>query len=171
MTYISTRSGTVDFLNPTPDSINIEDIAHALSLVNRYAGHTPYPYSVAQHSVLCSWMAPAGLELEALLHDAQEAYVGDVPSPLKMLLPEYKVIENRLEAIIRAKFGLPVKFTPAVKLVDRRMMLTEARAFDFNLFVNTADIEPYPIEELTITPWSWLRARESFLARFERLTR
>ncbi len=169
MTYISTRSGTVDFLNPDPDSIYIDDIAHALSLVNRYAGHTPYPYSVAQHCVLASRMAPPGLKLHALLHDAQEAYIGDVPTPLKMLLPEYRVIEDRLEAVIRKKFGLPIRFPPAVKTVDRRLMLTEAKAFGFDLFVNTDDIKPYP--DLTIMQWTWDRACDNFLTCYDELIR
>lgn len=169
MTYISTRSGTLDFLTPEADSINIDDIAHALSLVNRYAGHTPWPYSVAQHCVLASYKAPPGLELEALLHDAQEAYVGDMPSPLKALMPQYSVIEDRLEAVIRKKFGLPAKFSPEVKRVDRRLMLTEAREFGFDLWVTTADITPYPM--LPIEPWTWTEARDRFLLAFERLTR
>ena len=169
MTYISTRSGTVDFLKPDPNSIRIEDIAHALSLINRYGGHTPYPYSVAQHCVLASQVAPAGLELEALLHDAQEAYVGDMPTPLKALLPEYKVIEDRLEAVIRKKFGLPEKFTPALKAVDHRIMITEAASFGFDLWVPTEGVGPY--DDLPIESWSWRRARRSFLSRFIELTR
>jgi hypothetical protein len=169
MTYISTRSGTVDFLNPTPDSILIEDIAHALSLTNRYSGHTPWPYSVAQHCVLASDVAPTGLELEALLHDAQEAYVGDMPTPLKALLPDYKVIEDRLEAVIRAKFGLPEEFTSALKAVDHRLMITEAAEFGFDLWVPTSGMVPYP--DLPIEPWHWRTARARFLAQFDRLTR
>ncbi len=94
MNRIKTFSGKVfDYDNPTPDSICIEDIAHALSNVTRFAGHTKVHYSVAQHSIIVSGFAMAPLpELQAkycllgLLHDASEAYLGDVPTPWKKML-------------------------------------------------------------------------------------
>lgn len=158
----------MDFQDPDPDVIHIEDIAHALALTNRYAGHTPYPYSVAQHSVLASRVAPPGLELQALIHDAQEAYVGDLPSPLKKMLPGYRAVEDQLQAIIRAKFGLPIKFDPRVKEVDVRMLVTEAKAFGLTWW-NTHGVDPYPV--LPIRPWAWEDAKRRFLERFEQLTR
>lgn len=168
--FLQTRSGDpLDFQDPDPNSIHIEDIAHALALTCRYNGHTPFPYSVAQHCVLASYAAPHSLELEALLHDAQEAYVGDMPSPLKKMLPGYQVVEDKLEAVIRKKFGLPEEFSPGVKEVDMRMLVTEARAFGFKLWVPTDGIEPY--DEFEILPWSWKETKLHFLARFELLTR
>ena len=157
--------GYVNLVYPEPDSIHIEDIAHALALINRYTGHSPFPYSVAQHSVLCSLVAPTGLEFQTLMHDAQEAYVGDMSSPLKQLLPEYQVIEWKLEEVLRKKFGLPIKLDPRVKEVDTRMLVTEAKAMGFKWW-NEFDVEPYV---LAIEPWTWRQAKAKFLDRFEKL--
>lgn len=168
-THFQTRSGhNINFDAPDPDTILIGDIAHALSLVNRYAGHTPFPYSVAQHCVLASLVAPPGLELQALMHDAQEAYVVDLPSPLKQLLPGYREVERRMEVVIREKFGLPITFDPAVKEVDTRMLVTESKAFGLTWWAKVG-VEPYPA--LPIRPWSWGHAKGKFLDRFEFLTR
>lgn len=167
--FLQTRSGDfLDFRNPDPNTIHIEDIAHALALTCRYNGHTPYPYSVAQHCVLASRVAPPGLELQALMHDAQEAYIGDMPTPLKKLLPGYQMIEFKLEDVIRKKFDLPAEFDPRVKEIDTRMLATEAAAFGFKLWVSIQDVEPYPA--LPIAQWSWHLAKCKFLDRFEELT-
>lgn len=168
--FLQTRSGDfLDFRNPDPDTIHIEDIAHALALTCRYNGHTPYPYSVAQHCVLASRMAPPGLELEALMHDAQEAYVGDMPSPLKKMLPGYQVVEDMVEYVIRKKYGLSSGgMSRAVKEIDTRMLATEAAAFKFKLWVSIKNVEPYPA--LPIVQWDWTFAKRKFLERFEELT-
>jgi len=166
-TAIQTRSGRMlDFLNPDPDAIDIRDIAHALALTNRYGGHTAQPYSVAQHCVLCSIVAPRGLELQALMHDAQEAYTGDVPKPLKNVLPDYRDVEDRIERVVRKKFGLPKRFDPRVKAVDSRMLVTEAQQLGF-LWWPALDAEPF---DLNVRPWSWGWARRRFLDRFKELT-
>lgn len=105
MTWINTLSGKhLDFTNISPDSICIEDIAAALSNICRFTGHLEEFYSVAQHSVRVSYLVPPEFALEALMHDAAEAYCNDISSPLKALLPEYRVIEDRIEAVIRSKF-------------------------------------------------------------------
>ena len=167
-TYLQTRSGHyINFEDPNPDTIILEDIAHALALMNRFAGHTPFPYSVAQHSVLASLVAPPGLRLEALMHDAQEAYVIDLPSPLKRLLPGYREVEQRVEAVIRKKFELPEVFNPIVKEIDTRMLVTEAKAFGLSWW-SSIGVEPYL--ELSIRPWSWNHAKGAFLDRYEFLT-
>jgi hypothetical protein len=167
-TAIQTRSGLMfDFANPQQDSIDLHDIAHALALTNRYGGHTSDPYSVAQHCVLCSEQAPPGLEMEALLHDAAEAYIGDVPSPLKQMLPDFRATEKRVEAAIAEKFGVPTTMSPAVKMVDTRMLVTEAVQLGFRWW-RSLNCEPF---DLTIRPWSWKWAKRRFVARYYELVR
>jgi hypothetical protein len=95
----------IDVTNPRPQDICIEDIAHALSNLCRFNGHTLKFYSVAEHSLLVSQMVPEKHRLAALLHDASEAYLADVPSPVKQLLPRYYEIEYKLMEVIAGKFG------------------------------------------------------------------
>jgi hypothetical protein len=123
---ILTQSGIeFDVCNPDPDLIEIEDIAHALSHLCRFTGHTKHFYSVAQHSYLCTTLVPAERQLETLLHDAAEAYIGDVSSPLKAQLPGYQMIESKLEQAIRQRFGLPPEKSPWVKQADLQMLAVE----------------------------------------------
>ena len=104
---ITTASGKFfDILRPEEYEFDIEEIATALSNLCRYTGHVNRFYSVAEHSVLVSRIVPERLQLAGLLHDASEAYLGDVSSPLKRLLPEYKAIERNVQAAIAQRFGL-----------------------------------------------------------------
>jgi 5'-deoxynucleotidase YfbR-like HD superfamily hydrolase len=119
---------------PDPASIDIEDIAHALSLVCRFGGHTRELYSVAQHSVLvCDAVSDLGGTLEeiryALLHDASEAYIGDVVWPLKQSerMRGYKVIEDRVMKAILERFGIVGDEPPIVKRADLILLSTEKR--------------------------------------------
>ncbi len=124
-TIITHHGLEFDLLNPDPDLIEIEDIAHALSHLCRFTGHTNVFYSVASHSYQASFLVPPEHAMEALLHDAAEAYVGDVSSPLKSLLPEYRMIEFRIDQAVRQRFDLPAKMTPCVKNADLRRLATE----------------------------------------------
>ncbi len=127
MSYIQTLSGKhFNYLDIQQDDIVIEDIATALSHICRFTGHLPEFYSVGQHSVLTSHLVPQEFALEALLHDADEAYLQDIPSPLKRLLPDYQAIEARVDAAIRQKFGLPTEQHPTVKYADLVMLATNA---------------------------------------------
>jgi hypothetical protein len=114
---ITTLSGKFfDILKPEEYEYDIEEIATALSNLCRYTGHVNTFYSVAEHSVLVSRIVPERLALAGLLHDASEAYLGDVSSPLKKLLPEYKRIEDRVQRAIEelldlAKTSIILKYT------------------------------------------------------------
>lgn len=128
MSWLLTWSGLhLDVLDPQPDQINILDIAHGLANECRFAGQCRVFYSVGQHSVLASQNVSKSHALEALLHDAAEAYIKDIPSPLKALLPEYRAIEERLARVIRYRFGLPMTLSPEVKQADLRLLATERR--------------------------------------------
>ena len=127
--WIQTFSGKkFNLFNPNPDDILIEDIAHSLSNLARFNGHTDKFYSVAQHSVYCSFKAPHRLALAALLHDGAEAYLGDIVSPLKALLDNYGVFENALYALIAEKYLPDSLIFDDYRLmhhVDLRMLATE----------------------------------------------
>ena len=136
---IQTYSGKMfDILNPEPSNICIEDIFHALSNVCRFTGHSTPFYSVADHCVnVCKYLRDRGkketkqsreLLLFGLLHDASEAYIGDVSTPLKILLPTYKMIEGRIQEAIFFKFvgRLPTSSEEnVIKLADTRMLIIE----------------------------------------------
>ncbi len=86
--------------SPTADMIRIEDIGHALSMICRFGGQAREFYSVAQHSLLVAELAPQEFAFDALLHDASEAYCGDMVRPLKNLLPGYREIEEKIHRAI-----------------------------------------------------------------------
>lgn len=122
--------------DPDPNEIVIEDIAHALSNLCRFGGHTRRFYSVAEHSVLVSRLVsrrgqPGNSYIKrALLHDASEAYLGDVIRPLKTSLHEYKAIELKWEAAIAVRFELPADEDGdrVVKAADMQALLIERAA-------------------------------------------
>lgn len=114
--------------DPRPEDIDPADIAHALSLTCRYGGHVKQMYSVAEHCVLMSYAVPAHATAWALLHDATEAYIGDVIRPLKTFMPEYRAMENRLMRVICERFGLPFACPASVTEADNRILLDERAA-------------------------------------------
>lgn len=115
----------MNVFEPTPPMIRIEDIAHALSNQCRFGGHLPEFYSVAQHSVLCSQMVENKYRLSALLHDASEAYLLDIPRPIKQRLSNYKEIEDGLMEIIASKFGFEYPLEKPIKDADEAMLQSE----------------------------------------------
>lgn len=127
---ITTMSGKFfDILKPEEHNFEIEEIATALSNLCRYTGHVNTFYSVAEHSVLVSRIVPERYALAGLLHDASEAYLGDVSSPLKKLLPEYKAIENRVQQAIATSFGLGDDLNhSSVHEADKRMYWQERQS-------------------------------------------
>lgn len=123
---ITTVSGRFyDLLLPQDYDYDIEEIAHALSNLCRYTGHVNRFYSVAEHSVLVSRIVPVDFALCGLLHDASEAFLGDVSSPLKKLLPDYKRIEENVEKSIARYFGIPFPFPKEIHEADKRMYWQE----------------------------------------------
>lgn len=128
MTWLLTASGKhFDPIDPQPDMIDLVDIANGLSNECRFAGQCRFFYSVAQHSVLVSNTVPEEYAFEALLHDAAEAFIKDIPSPIKRLLPDYRALEAKVEAAIRTRFGLPASISPSVKHADLILLATERR--------------------------------------------
>lgn len=167
---ILTNSGKYfNFLQPEDYDYNIEEIAHALSHVNRYSGHTRVPYNVADHALRVSYLVPPEFALDALCHDNSEAYLGDVASPLKQLLGDYKTIESKVEMAIAKHFNLRFPHPPCVKHADYVMLVTEKR----DLLPFSEPWEHFkefkPLKE-RIWPLKNREAREAFLARFYELT-
>jgi hypothetical protein len=118
-------------LDPRPEEINIEDMAHALSNLCRFGGHVKQFYSVAQHCILAAELLeelPTNINpMYGLLHDASEAYLIDLPRPIKYSLgmSDYRDAERRLEAMIYTKFGLGVEPPSEVKWIDRILLRNE----------------------------------------------
>lgn len=114
----------IDVFDLKPEDICIDDIAHALSCINRFGGHLPVPYTVAQHSIGCCQNI-GEYHLEALLHDSAEAYLSDIPSPIKNRLPDYKALEEKVLKDIFDKFGLIYPLPQRVKDVDKNALKWE----------------------------------------------
>ena len=155
-------------LDPDPSDVCIEDIAHALSLQCRFNGHCREFYSVADHSIRVSRLVPPEHAMVGLMHDATEAYTGDVTSPMKRVVPEFEIIESKVWAAIAHAFGLPLKMSPEVKQADLVMLSTEARDLMGPRPAKWMDM-PEPLDE-TIRPMSPDEAEAAFLLRFEELT-
>lgn len=124
---IKTRCGHyVNVFDPDPDTIDIRDIAYALARMPRFGGHTNQFFSVALHSVAVhNVMQEEENRLCALLHDASEAYLIDIPSPIKQHLPEYKKIEEGLMKVIAEKFGFQWPLPEIVKIADQEQLQIE----------------------------------------------
>lgn len=152
---IRTRvGGFLNFRNPQPNQISIVDIAFGLSRMCRFAGHTMQFYSVAQHCCDVCDLAPESLKLQALLHDASEAYIGDIAKPIKEMLPDYQALENRIMTVIAQKFDFQWPLHQMVKNIDAFYLKYEWK----NAVLSDR-----------IKPWSELEARSQFLDRFKRL--
>lgn len=156
-------------VDPDPKDIAIEDIAHALSQVCRFGGHCRHFYSVAQHSVLVSRHC-VNAPLQGLMHDATEAYLGDMVKPLKLSMPDYRVAEERVWEAVCERFDLSKLILAEVKICDNRALMTERR----DLCTPTAHVwsldeqgvNPYPEQIFPLHP---CEAETEFLKRWEEL--
>lgn len=171
---LSTYKGWFDYQDP--ELVDIDDITRSVSRQPRYLGHTVSPYTVAQHSVAMAKLAKVkGLsedtQLAALMHDAAEAYCGDLPHPLKKVLPKYQEIVEQVEEIIAKKYDYAYPHTDAVAELDREMYLFERRGVAATLSVQAENVDPPPepvMEQLTDT-WDHKKARRNFRFVFDRL--
>lgn len=166
-TMMQTFTGkAIDLVNFNEDDVRLPDIAHALSLLNRFTGHTRFPYSVAQHSVIVSKLVDQRYALWGLLHDASEAYIGDVSTPLKMILPNYRELEEQIQRTIITKFGLKWPMPHEVKEADLQALVAEKRdivpgGHEWGI---SADAAP-----VTIVGMDWQEAKSQFIDRFKEL--
>ena len=171
--WIDTVSGPFWPSMPAPADVHIQAIAHALANLCRFGGHSREFYSVAQHSVLCARQVPythPRLKLAALLHDAAEAYVVDLPRPLKAMLPDYRHMESQVEAAIAAKFNLMRPLPDLVRQIDNRMLVTEAAQLMTGASGQWWRGPGYPEPfTLVIEPWPPEAARAAFLGEFNAL--
>ena len=158
--------GKFHFLKPRAKEVNIKDVAWNLSHICRFTGATKKFYSVEQHSCLVCDILPDEFKPEGLLHDGPESTISDLNSVLKSLLPEYKVVECRIEKVFAKKFNLRFPFPPEVKIADLVLLATEMRDL-----MPGKDYESLPYEPLPkkIVPWSIEKSRKEFMKRFNHL--
>lgn len=165
--WMETYTGQKFFLS-NPGPFRIDDIAHALSMNCRYNGHCREFYSVAQHSVLLANYTQTVLRRpiedvrRALMHDAVEVYVADVPRPLKVLLPDHSRIEAQIEEAIMRQFNLEVKKPDWLKQIDVQICVDERAALmskSGNHWGSLENMEPLGVR---INPFPPDIAREIF---------
>jgi len=175
--WVNTYTGKhFHYLDPQPEEIDIIDIAHSLSLTCRYGGHCKQFYSVGDHSIRVAEIVPKELKLQALLHDAAEAYLTDLPRPIKYDIPKFRDIEDEIQQVISTKFvigyppfpweGLTAK--RVIKQADNILLATEAR----DMMHDMVDWEalPDPLPEM-ILPMCSSAVENVFMMRFIQYSR
>lgn len=171
MAWMQVYSGEPFYpLYAEPADVDINDVAHALGMVCRYAGHCRIFYSVAEHSVLMSHTVDPENALWALLHDATEAYIGDMVRPLKHELRSYMAAEARLAEVIAIKFGLEGSMPAQVVEHDTRIVVDEKAQIMAPSRLPWSALEGYAPLGVTVQGWDPYTASEMFLARFQQLT-
>lgn len=165
---ILTHSGRLwNYAEPKTEDFDIEDAAHALAQEPRFAGQCKECYSVAEHCILVASLLPSAFKLQGLVHDLHEAYYKDLPTPFKILLPDYQAAENKGARIIRLAVGVPVTMDPQVKEADDLALMLERRALlpdHPTYFVLPKDLPDVPIRIRT-----WRHARDAYLAEYYEL--
>ncbi len=150
-------------LDPRPEEIVLEDIAISLSRQCRYLGHIDYHYSIAQHCVLLHDYIEAPHKKQMLMHDGSEAYLCDIPRPIKPLLTNYKEIEYKLQTMIYQKYGIDIVEHPRVSDLDRRIVLDEKKALK-SKSDTVWNIPGGPLG-IEVVQWSQARAYDEFMSR------
>lgn len=151
--HFNTRSGIkFSLFEPKPEDIKISDIIHGLSYKGHFAGQTPKFFSIAQHSILVYKLLPEDwikrnpkVGLAALLHDASEAYINDMIKPIKIHLPLFVEIENKIQKAIFDKYELDVRFLKLIKPFDKKAQLIE-----FDMFYNNIGTINYMSPEMSV---------------------
>ena len=179
-----TRSGRmVNVLDPEVESIDIFDIASGLAYQGRFTGQTLGYYPVATHSILVSYLVPPEQALAGLLHDAAEAYINDIPRPVKPLLLGYKTLDDRLSSCIAKKFRVPYPWSAEIHAADQVAVAIEQN----RLLLDTpywphifTDAQVDEVLEANNLIWGWgddsgdgitpEDAFTAFILRFEELT-
>lgn len=166
--YIRTYTGRKFWpLEPQAEDVAIVDIAHALALKCRYNGHTSRFYSVAEHCVRLSRAASPANKLVALLHDAAEAYLPDVPRPIKSHLTNFREIEARIDKAVAKRFGTVHPFPEEIHILDYSILNDEMKAM--------LDYGDGPYGEALNIPsnefgWGAILAKHTFLDEFLQLS-
>jgi len=165
--WIQTYSGRrFNPTNPISDAIVIQDIAHSLSMLCRFTGHCRQFYSVAQHCVLVSYICDEADALWGLIHDSSEAFLQDLPKPLKRSgkFESYIEFEKQMQLAICKRFELPETEPASVKKADTLLLTTEARDLMSPLHPDWKQpVEPLPFK---IDPWDHDKAEDMFMKRF-----
>ena len=163
MSYIRTLSNNkFNYLDIENNKVTIEEIAGVLSKLPRWLGHTDKFYSVAQHCCWC-YDNTEGNKLEALMHDASEAYLGDCPTPLKQLLPKYRKLELEISKLLSNTFNFNYPYSKETHDVDSYALAYERHNIKF------LDINYIALEEKSLTQvdyWSHKKAEQQFLKRY-----
>ena len=174
--YILAYSKTKFYpLEPRIEDIKIEDIAHSLSLMTRANGHFNHFYSVAQHSVNCYKEAKSRgyserVQLGCLLHDASESYISDITRPVKRNLPEYSVIEEKLQKLIFERFGLGdlcIQEEEQIRMIDDALLYYE---FETLMNVCLSEVLPQKTIEHDLSQRDFKAIEKQFLSAFYQLT-
>ena len=166
--WMQTYTGKIVYPSAlTADVICLEDIAHALSMLCRYNGHCNSFYSVAEHSVRMSeHFIDYHDAMWALLHDASEAYLSDMPTPLKRQMPIYKKIEESTQRVIAKKFDLDWPMPEVVHYADLRMLMTEKRDM-MGPAPKDWEINVAPFHEPIRETWRPKRAKFRFIEKYK----
>lgn len=157
-------------LDPRPEEMFIEDIARSLSMQCRYNGHIDRFYSVAEHSVIMSYMASTDdVAKWCLMHDATEAYIGDMVRPLKFLFPEFSEMEDKVHLVLAERFDLPYTMPDEVKKWDDVICSNEKEALISGGEHWTNMPPPHPTIKVPKTEFGPAAAEALFLMRYKEL--